>query len=233
MDVIQPHQNENSASPKKLLYAVIVLLAFLLILQTAGFLFYLHRKEQTERLSPAPSSFSEGSRGSRQSLPPPFPAPRSHAQVNPAGWMSQDPFFEDALTSLGRLHERMSRVFDTPDSFFSAAAMMPSVSVDFEDQGDAYILKSDLPGLEKDEINISVNGNLLTLQGIKKSEASTEDHTGGFYTQERSYGSFSRTLPLPGPVDETKISATYKEGVLTVTLPKLQEAKTSSKIPVQ
>ncbi len=233
MDVIQPDKSESNSSSKKILYGVIILLAVLLILQTAGFIFYLNRKDHREN-SPSHSSRSLSEEAQQDNWrAPAFPASRSRTPVSPAAWVTQDPFFDDALTSLSRLHERMSRMFDTPDSFFSAAAMMPSVSVDFEDQGDAYILKSDLPGLEKDEINISVNGNLLTLQGIKKSETTEEDHTGGFYTQERSYGSFSRTVPLPGPVDETKISATYKEGVLTVTLPKLQDSKSTSKIPVQ
>ena len=75
--------------------------------------------------------------------------------------------------------------------------------------------------------------NLLTIQGVRKTETQTEDEQGGFYAQERSYGSFSRTITLPGPVDENAIQAEYQNGVLTIQMPKAQGEKETQKVPIQ
>ena len=69
---------------------------------------------------------------------------------------------------------------------------------------------------------MTVSGNMLTIRGEREEEEETKDGRQGFYTSERSYSSFSRSLPLPGPVDESNVKAEYHNGVLTVTLPKLQ-----------
>jgi HSP20 family protein len=106
-------------------------------------------------------------------------------------------------------------------------------AIDLEETKDAYVVKSDLPGLEKDKINITVKENLLTIEGVRETTNKTEDQKNGYYAQERSYGSFARSLSLPGPVDESKIAAVYKNGVLTITLPKAQGQKDAQKVAIQ
>jgi len=106
-------------------------------------------------------------------------------------------------------------------------------AVDLEETKDAYIVKSDLPGLEKDKIDLTVKENILTIEGVRETTNETQDSKKGYYAQERSYGSFARSLSLPGPVDESKIVAAYKNGVLTITLPKAAGQKEVQKVAIQ
>jgi len=106
-------------------------------------------------------------------------------------------------------------------------------AVDLEETKDAYIVKSDLPGLEKDKINLTVRENVLTIEGMRQIANETQDQKSGYYAQERSYGSFARSLSLPGPVDESKIVAEYKNGVLIIKLPKVPGQKDAQKVAIQ
>jgi HSP20 family protein len=82
---------------------------------------------------------------------------------------------------------------------------------------------AELPGVDPRDVDISVSGNVLTIRGEKKEE--TEDKRKNYHYVERSYGSFHRSVQLPSYVDPSKVDATYKNGVLTVTLGKHAEAK--------
>jgi HSP20 family protein len=86
---------------------------------------------------------------------------------------------------------------------------------------------AELPGLDEKDVQVNLDENLLILQGEKKSEH--EEKQKNYHLMERSYGSFQRTIPLPGGVDPTKVKAIFKKGVLHITLPKLPEAKTLRK----
>ena len=96
-------------------------------------------------------------------------------------------------------------------------------AVDIFDNDNEIVLKAELPGLKKEEIDIHVEDNLLTLRGERKREEEVKDK--GYYRSERAYGTFSRSFTLPATVDVKKINASYKDGVLAVTLPKAEEAK--------
>ena len=80
----------------------------------------------------------------------------------------------------------------------------------------------ELPGLDRKDVDVSLTDNALTIKGEKKSER--DEAKKGYHLTERSYGSFYRAIPLPSGVDTDKASAEFKNGVLTVTLPKTQEA---------
>ncbi|MDP3981408.1 MAG: Hsp20/alpha crystallin family protein [Chlamydiota bacterium] len=95
--------------------------------------------------------------------------------------------------------------------------------VDIREESDHYILHSDLPGLKKENINISLQANALTLSGERKLEK--EEKEKGYYYAERSYGSFSRRIEFPTDIDSTKVKATYSDGVLELILPKVENAK--------
>lgn len=88
-------------------------------------------------------------------------------------------------------------------------------------------VRAELPGVEEDDIDVSVSDNMLTIRGEKRSEA--EDHEGDSYRHECSYGSFERAIPLACEVDRDNVEATYRRGVLTVTLPKSPNARTRLK----
>ncbi|MCR4401017.1 MAG: Hsp20/alpha crystallin family protein [Syntrophomonadaceae bacterium] len=93
-----------------------------------------------------------------------------------------------------------------------------------------YYVKAELPGMSPENIKISYSGGRLTIQGEKSQETKKEGAT--WVWMERSYGSFSRTFTLPTAVKEDAIKATYKQGVLEVTLPKVEETK-PAEIPIQ
>lgn len=110
--------------------------------------------------------------------------------------------------------------------------LMPSVlkehgellpAFDIAEADDHFIVKADLPGIEPKSFDISLSGNLLTIRGEKKEER--EEKNERYYTVERQFGSFSRTFMLPSDVEEDGIEASYKDGVLNVTIPKSARAK--------
>jgi HSP20 family protein len=96
-------------------------------------------------------------------------------------------------------------------------------AVDVSETGDKITVKAEIPGMEAKDIEISMVGDTLTLKGEKKAER--EEKEENYHMVERSYGSFSRTMKLPATVDADKVEATYKNGVLTVVLPKKEEVK--------
>jgi HSP20 family protein len=96
-------------------------------------------------------------------------------------------------------------------------------AVDIREQNDAYLVEVELPGLSKDDVKITMENNILTIQGEKKQEK--EEKRGDYHRTERVYGSFQRSFTLPSSVKNDKIEAQYKNGILTVTLPKVEEAK--------
>lgn len=137
--------------------------------------------------------------------------------------MFSEPFFSRSFPSLGEL----DRFFGD----FSPASFSPSV--DLVDEGTHLKVAAELPGLDKDDIEISVQENVLSLRGQKKHEESKKED--GCYRTERYFGSFQRTIPLPADVDSEKAEAKFDKGVLTVRFPKTQptpEPEQSRKIPV-
>ena len=110
---------------------------------------------------------------------------------------------------------------DVPSAWQSVA--WPAI--DIADQEHAYMIKAEVPGCRIEDIDLSVSGNVLTIRGEKKQEQEVKEK--GYYHVERSFGSFRRDLNLAGDVDIAKIDAECKNGVLTVTLPKTETAKTA------
>jgi len=124
------------------------------------------------------------------------------------------------------------------DRFLSDFAVEPlsavrgfSPMIDLVEKDDRYVLTAELPGLDENEVEVTLNDNLLTIRGEKKEER--EDSSGSYYYAERRYGSFERTVPLPAEVDADKVKAYFKKGLLTVELPKSERVlKESRKIKI-
>jgi HSP20 family protein len=147
------------------------------------------------------------------------PAVRQRGQVRP--WRLMDiekafePMFNDSWFGPFR---RPWRDFWRPEEFSLEA---PAIDV-YEDKDD-LIVKAEMPGLNKDEIDVSVTGNTLTVKGEKKKEEEINEKD--YYRCERAFGSFSRTVELPVAVKTDDIKASFKNGVLEIRLPKTEEAK--------
>lgn len=106
-----------------------------------------------------------------------------------------------------------------------------SPAMDIVEKDKAFEVTAELPGLDAKDIEVQLANGMLTIKGEKREEK--EEKTKDRYVSERRYGSFRRTLQVPGSVDAEKIEASYKSGVLTVTLPKSTEAQKKEKtIPV-
>ncbi|MDE0163975.1 MAG: Hsp20/alpha crystallin family protein [Bryobacterales bacterium] len=93
-------------------------------------------------------------------------------------------------------------------------------SVDIKEDNDKIVFKTDLPGVDEKDIKVTIEDGTLMLSGERKFEKETEKEN--FHRVERSYGSFRRSFTLPETVDEDKVSASYRKGVLELTLPKLK-----------
>lgn len=104
-----------------------------------------------------------------------------------------------------------------------------SPSCEIAEEGNNYILTFDLPGVKKDQVKVEAENDRLTVRAERKEEKKTESKKK--YLSEVSYGSYTRTFTLPGPIDEKKIDAKFEDGVLKVTLPKTESAGTKQ-IPV-
>lgn len=118
--------------------------------------------------------------------------------------------------------------FDLPALFSEEMEFTPAFDVSETEK--ELIVKAEVPGMDKNDIDISLSDGMLTIKGEKKRER--EDKHENYHTVERRYGAFSRTMPLPVEVDTDKVDATYKDGVLKITLPKSKTAK-SKKIEVK
>ena len=121
------------------------------------------------------------------------------------------------------------------DDFFSersvAAFESFSPKVDVKDTGKEVLVTAELPGLEEKDVEVSLNGDVLTISGEKKEEK--EEKGEERYRLERSYGSFRRSFTLPCEIAADKASASFKKGVLSVTLPKSAAAAATKKIAVK
>jgi HSP20 family protein len=129
----------------------------------------------------------------------------------------------DPSRELDSLQSEFNRLFDTflGNSDVRARRWVPAM--DLVETDDHLVLKADLPGMSKDDVDIEVKDNVLTVSGERKAEH--EDKTDGYYRIERAFGSFSRSLTLPQGVDSSAISADFTDGVLEVRIPKPEERK--------
>jgi len=95
--------------------------------------------------------------------------------------------------------------------------------VDIVERNDQFVIRAELPGLQRDEMEIQIENGVLTLRGERKRE--TGETEGDAFRTERIYGTFTRSFSLGTEVDAAKVSAAYKDGVLTVIVPKAEAAK--------
>ena len=133
----------------------------------------------------------------------------------------------DPFRDLNTLQDRMNRLFEEANRGGRAdeptATTSWSPSVDIFETEESIVVKAEVPGVDPKEIELSLENNVLTLKGDRRFEKETKDEN--YHRIERSYGGFSRSFSIPALVEEAAIKADYKEGVLTIVLPKTEKAR--------
>ena len=133
----------------------------------------------------------------------------------------------DPFRDLGVLQDRMNRLFEDAGRGWRkdepAATTTWSPSVDIYETDTEIVVKAELPGIERKDISLNLEKNVLTLRGERRFEKETKEEN--YHRIERNYGGFSRSFSIPATVDEEKIRAEYRDGVLRIALPKKEQVK--------
>ncbi len=132
----------------------------------------------------------------------------------------------DPSLDLTDIQVQMNRLFDNFLGQPSAPGLMERMwapAVDMYETRNEVVVSAELPGISEKDIHLSITGDLLTIQGERRESDEVKD--GSHYRRERWFGKFERTLALPMPVETGQVKATYRDGVLTVKLPKVEEIK--------
>lgn len=131
----------------------------------------------------------------------------------------------EPVGNLAALHDQFSRLFESgfPARADNSALTTWAPAVDIYETENELVLKADLPEISEKDLDVGVENSTLTIRGERKFEKKVEE--GSYLRTERTYGSFSRSFSLPSTVNTDAIKAGYKDGVLTVELPKRAESK--------
>lgn len=143
--------------------------------------------------------------------------------------------FQEMEKRFGEMERRFEDFFRKPFSLLPSwmpRLKMPEIeevspSMDIFTEGDDVVVKGELPGMKKEDINVSLTKDTISISGEKKKEEKVEKKD--YYSLERSYGSFKRSFSLPAEVQTEKASAKFKDGVLEIRIPKTEEAKKKEK----
>ncbi|MBI2422630.1 MAG: Hsp20/alpha crystallin family protein [Candidatus Hydrogenedentes bacterium] len=132
------------------------------------------------------------------------------------------PYRRNSLFPFAGLDD-LERIFDAFIAPVSAEGAQWAPAVDLRETEDAYLLDVDLPGMEKKDIEVKIEDEIVTIRGERAQDK--EENTKGYHRFERSYGSFHRSFRIPGGVEAERVAAEFKSGVLHVRLPKPETAK--------
>ncbi len=137
-----------------------------------------------------------------------------------------DPFreLEDVSNRLNRVFGRPVARMDSNSELLTMADWTPSADISETDK--AYVIKAEIPGVQKEDVKVTIQEGMLTIQGERKMEKEEKDKK--FHRIERSYGSFMRSFRVPDDADESAVTAEFKDGVLNVTLNKSERPKPKS-----
>ena len=131
---------------------------------------------------------------------------------------------EDISSRLNQIFGRSAASATAGHEMMKVADWAPSVDISETDQ--AFLIKAEMPGVKKEDVKVTVDNGVLTIQGERKMEKEEKGKT--FHRIERSYGSFVRSFRVPAGVDDSKAKAEFKDGMINVTLPKSEKAKSKS-----
>jgi HSP20 family protein len=141
-------------------------------------------------------------------------------------WQSPTVTNWPSIGRLSDLREEIDRLFEMPLAGMTGTSPWMSgwtPALDVYEDKDQFVVKAEVPGMKKEDIDVSLHEGSLTVSGERKSEHETDE--AGVYRSERFFGRFQRTVDLPTGVDPGRVKADYRDGILTITLPKVEEAK--------
>jgi HSP20 family protein len=141
-------------------------------------------------------------------------------------WQHPEVMTWQGLGRLTDLQDEIDRLFEAPLAEFTRTSRLlngwtPALDV-YEDKDNLFV-KAELPGMKREQIEVSLHDGVLSISGERKNESKYEDAE--VYRAERFVGRFQRTVSLPAPVAADKAKAQYQDGILTITLPKTEESK--------
>jgi len=125
--------------------------------------------------------------------------------------------------TLEELQSDINRIFTRSLTREKPWVGMFQPDLEIREESDAYVLSVDLPGVRKEDLNISVHGNRLTLKGERKQNKENKEK--GYHYSEKYYGAFTRSMEFPLEIQSDKVKASYNDGVLQIVLPKAESAK--------
>ena len=146
--------------------------------------------------------------------------------MNLTRWRRPDVSVWPGFGRLSNLRDEIDRLFEVPLAELARTSQLLSgwtPALDMHEDKDNIVVRAELPGMKKEDINISLHDGRLSISGERRSEEKTENAE--VYRAERFVGRFQRTIALPAPIAVDKVKAQYKDGILTITLPKTEEAK--------
>lgn len=153
--------------------------------------------------------------------------------------MGAVPWSASPFSMMNRFAEEMDRLFDSfgfgrgwlaPRGWGEVSQAMWTPQIEAFERNGEFIVRADLPGLNKDNVKVDITDNALTIQGERKQEH--EEKREGFHRSERSYGSFYRTIPLPEGVSADEAKASFRDGVLEISMPAPQREERRRQIEI-
>lgn len=152
--------------------------------------------------------------------------------------MKQLTRYQPSTAPVNNLRREMDRIFNElipfnwrlDDSEAGMGMTMWTPTTDMMETDDEYLIEAELPGLTKKDIQINCQDNVLSIEGERRQQH--EEESPGYLRSERSYGSFKRSIILPTSIVEDKVKATFKDGILRVTVPKAEKSKRKS-VPIE
>ncbi len=137
-------------------------------------------------------------------------------------------FHSSLQNEVNRLFDNFGRNWDVDFPFNKEESSVFYPDINLSENENEYVVTAELPGMDEKDVNVELKNGGLTIKGEKKSESEAKKQNGYIYS-ERTYGSFYRQIPLPEEIDPDSVEAKFKNGVLTITLPKTEKAKAGRK----
>jgi HSP20 family protein len=141
----------------------------------------------------------------------------------------------EPFTELRRIHDEMDRMFEglmRPSMFMPTMTEELAPPIDIFDRDNSVVVRADVPGLNREDIEVIATDDSICLRGEFKREEKIEEE--GFYRRERHAGRFYRTIPMPVAIKPGDVKASFRDGILEITAPKAEEAKAKEKkVPIE
>ncbi len=218
----------------KLLFTIILILVLFVGLQ-AGYIYKMHQDKSLKArtsdvyrpITSAPNTASQQTAPAGFSTPG-FSVSFGNTVHNPFG--GGDPNEWDPFQEMEEMQKAMNQMFRQSYSrgvgsgFGTGHAMRYEPDWDVKETPSEYVIKLDLPGIDKDKVSVKVDAGQLVVSGERQMEKESSSDQDNFYSMERSFGSFARSMPMPADADSDKIAAESKDGVLTIRIPKKEAA---------